>query len=55
MVIEDLPAIFLYSPNYLYPQAKKIKGFEEKLLGLPSERFVNVDKWHIETKRARKQ
>ncbi len=54
LVIEDLPAIFLYSPNYIYPQAKKIKGFEEELLGLPSERFVNVHKWYIETQRNKK-
>ena len=51
LVIEDLPAIFLYSPNYIYPQAKKIKGFEDKLLGLPSERFANIEKWYIETRR----
>lgn len=54
LVIEDLPAIFLYSPDYLYPQAKKIKGFKDELLGLPSERFANVNKWYIETKRVRK-
>ena len=54
LVIEDLPAIFLYSLNYIYPQAKKIKGFEDELLGLPSERFVNAHKWYIETKRIRK-
>ncbi len=54
LVIEDLPSIFLYSPHYIYPQTKKIKGFEDDLLGLPSERFVNVNKWYIETKRIRK-
>jgi len=54
LVIEDLPAIFLYSPYYIYPQAKKIKGFESKLMGLPSERFVNVADWHIETQRVKK-
>ncbi|TSC91250.1 MAG: putative ABC transporter substrate binding protein [Parcubacteria group bacterium Gr01-1014_2] len=54
LVIEDLPAIFLYSPYYIYPQAKKIKGFEINLMGLPSERFVNVAEWYIETKRVRK-
>ena len=54
LVIEELPALFLYSPNYIYPLAKKIKGFEEELLGLPSERFVNIHKWYIETKRIRK-
>lgn len=54
LVIEDLSAVFLYNPNYIYPQAKKIKGFEGELLGLPSERFANVNKWYIETKRIRK-
>jgi len=54
LVIEDLPAIFLYSPNYIYPQAKKIKGPKNELLGLPSERFANIEKWYIETKRIKK-
>ena len=54
LVIEDLPAIFLYSLNYIYPQAKKIKGFKDELLGLPSERFINAEQWYIETKRIRK-
>lgn len=54
LVIEDLPSIFLYSPHYIYPQAKKIKGFEDELLGLPSERFANVNKWYIETQRVKK-
>ena len=54
LVIEDIPAIFLYSPYFIYPQAKKIKGFESQLIGLPSERFVNIANWYIETKRIRK-
>ena len=54
LVIEDLSAIFLYSPSFIYAQPKKVKGFEDDLLGLPSERFVNVHKWYIETQRNRK-
>ncbi len=54
LVIESYSAIFLYSPNYIYPISKKIKGFEEELIGLPSERFVNINKWYIETKRIKK-
>lgn len=54
LVIEDLPAIFLYSPYYIYPQAKKIKGFEDQLLGLPSERFANVNEWYTKTQRVKK-
>ncbi|OHB22819.1 MAG: hypothetical protein A3I22_00530 [Parcubacteria group bacterium RIFCSPLOWO2_02_FULL_40_12] len=55
LVIEDLPAIFLYSPYYIYPQTKKIKGLENELLGLPSERFANVNEWYIETQRVSKK
>jgi len=51
IIIEDLPAIFLYTPNYIYPRSKKIKGFDEKLIEIPSERFVNISKWYVETKR----
>ena len=54
LVIEDIPAIFLYSPYFIYPQAKKIKSFESQLIGLPSERFVNIANWYIETKRVKK-
>ncbi len=54
LVIEDLPSIFLYSPYYIYPLAKKIEGFEDSILGLPSERFTNINKWYIEKKRIRK-
>lgn len=54
LVIEDLSAIFLYSTNFIYAKPKKVKGFEDELLGLPSERFVNVHKWYIETQRNRK-
>lgn len=54
ITVEDLPAIFLYSPVYLYPQPKNIKATDIKLLSVPSERFVNVEKWHINTKRVKK-
>lgn len=54
LVIEDLPAIFLYSPKLMYFYSKKIKGFDVELLGLPQERFINIDKWYIETKRIKK-
>lgn len=49
---EDVPTIFLYNPYYLYPQTKQIYGFETKVIGTPSDRFTNVNKWYIETRRA---
>ena len=51
LVTEDIPAIFLYNPLYIHGQAKKIKGSNGKLISLPSDRFANLEKWYIETKR----
>lgn len=48
---QDVPAIFLYNPYYLYPQSKQIKGFDMKIIGTPSDRFANVEKWYIDTER----
>jgi peptide/nickel transport system substrate-binding protein len=49
IIVEDEPAIFLYSPNYTYVQSKKIKGFSTKSIVLPSDRFGGVGQWYINT------
>lgn len=51
LIIEDLPALFLYNPLYVHGQAKKVRGANGKLISLPSDRFINVEGWYIETKR----
>ena len=51
LVIEDIPAIFLYNPLYIHGQAKKIKSSNGKLISLPSDRFIDIDKWYIKTRR----
>ena len=51
LIIEDIPAVFLYNPLYIHGQAKKIMGSNGKLISLPSDRFINIEKWHIDTKR----
>jgi len=50
-VVEDIPAIFLYSPDFIYVLPKKIKGVELGSATTPSERFLNIADWHIETNR----
>jgi len=52
LVIEDVPAIFLYNPIYVYAQTNAIKGFDTKVISMPSDRFSNVEKWYIDTKRS---
>ncbi len=52
LVVEDVPAVFLYNPLYIYAQTNSIKGFNSKVISMPSDRFSNVEKWHINTKRS---
>ena len=51
LVIEEVPAIFLYSPYYLYAHSKKLKGYENNIIATPSDRLLNIEKWYVETKR----
>ncbi|KKR02490.1 MAG: Extracellular solute-binding protein family 5 [Candidatus Yanofskybacteria bacterium GW2011_GWA1_39_13] len=51
LVVEDVPAVFLYNPLYVYAQANSIKGFGNKIISMPSDRFSNVEKWYIDTQR----
>ncbi|MFC1701085.1 ABC transporter substrate-binding protein [Patescibacteria group bacterium] len=54
LVAEDAPAIFLYSPTYLYSVDNKVKGISLGKLSLPSQRFCQIENWYINTKRIEK-
>jgi peptide/nickel transport system substrate-binding protein len=45
----DMPAVFTYSPHFIYIMPKKIHNVNLGILTNPSERFSNVSKWYIET------
>ncbi len=47
---DEIPAIFLYSPSYLYAQRNKVQGFTGSQFYTPADRFNTVEKWFIETK-----
>lgn len=51
LVIEDIPAIFLYSPNYLYLHNNSLEGVQLENIIIPSDRFNEIEKWYIKTKR----
>lgn len=51
ILASDVPAIFLYSPKYLYGVTKKVKGIELSYLVVPSDRFANIENWYINVKR----
>jgi peptide/nickel transport system substrate-binding protein len=54
LVIEDAPVVFLYNSYQIYLTSKKIKGFENKSVVLPSKRFIDIENWHINTQRIKK-
>ncbi|HHD92030.1 MAG TPA: hypothetical protein ENL06_00155, partial [Candidatus Portnoybacteria bacterium] len=51
---QKIPAIFIYSPLYIYPVNNKVKGINLENLVSPSNRFANINDWYIKTKRVRK-
>ncbi len=46
---KDIPAVFLYSPEFIYIVPGKIQGFSLGIITLPYERFLNVGNWYVET------
>ena len=57
-MMKNVPAIFLYSPHFLYIVPERIKGVDlqrgQQRFGRitdPSDRFANVHKWHTQRER----
>jgi peptide/nickel transport system substrate-binding protein len=48
-VEKDLPALFIYSPYYLYKTPEQIKNISPFPITLGSERFINIYEWYINT------
>lgn len=48
-VKQDVPAVFLYSPDFIYVVSPDIKGIELGSVTIAGERFLNINEWHIET------
>lgn len=51
LVLNDAPAVFLYSPDYIYAINNTIKNINLKKLAIPSNRFSKINEWYIETER----
>lgn len=51
----DAPAVFLYSPMYVYITNTKIKGIETQAAVDPSYRFSDISHWFIKTTRVKKE
>lgn len=45
----DMPAVFVYSPHFIYVVPEKLQNVALGEILYPGERFLNVYKWHIES------
>jgi peptide/nickel transport system substrate-binding protein len=48
---KDLPAIFLYSPDYLFVMPNSVRGIVLPAIDSSSERLYQVSNWYIDTRR----
>lgn len=46
---KDMPAVFLYSPNFIYAVLKNLKGFSIDRITSSADRFLNIYSWYTET------
>jgi peptide/nickel transport system substrate-binding protein len=46
---KDVPAVFLYAPDFVYSVPKDIVGVNLGFIEAPSDRFLSVTSWHRET------
>ncbi len=50
-VAQDIPAVFLYSPQYIYATDSEVQGIHLQNMTSISERFMDVEHWYIDTDR----
>ncbi|MDP3954338.1 MAG: ABC transporter substrate-binding protein [bacterium] len=55
LLLKSAPAVFVYSPDFIYVQSNKIRNNNSRVIAVPSERFGLVNEWYIDTRRVRKQ
>jgi peptide/nickel transport system substrate-binding protein len=53
LIASEYPAIFLYSPDYLYVvgAGKNLQGITPGFIAEPADRFDQVEEWHLKTRR----
>ena len=46
---KDMPAVFLYSPDFIYVVSKNLKGNSIDYVSSPKDRFSDVYAWYTDT------
>lgn len=50
-VAVDIPAAFIYSPDFIYVVPNELEGLNANVIAVPSERFIDVHRWYTETEK----
>ena len=45
----EVPAVFLYTPSFIYVVPEKVKAISLNSLTVPQDRFLGIRDWYIET------
>jgi len=48
---EDIPAVFIYSPDFLYAIGSSVRGMHTGLITTESERFLDINDWYVRSER----
>lgn len=54
ILANEVPAVFLYSPSYLYVINSQVQGIDIENINTSSDRLQNITQWYINTKRVLK-
>jgi peptide/nickel transport system substrate-binding protein len=49
IIQDEVPAVFLYSPEFIYVVPDKVKGVDLEYIASPADRFYGIGKWYITT------
>jgi peptide/nickel transport system substrate-binding protein len=48
-IAADVPAVFVYSPDFLYATGENIRGMHTGFITTESERFLDIADWYIDS------
>ena len=48
-IAADAPVVYLYYSDYLYAQARTLKGLKVAPVNDPTQRFWNIEEWYVKT------
>lgn len=50
-IARDIPAVFLYSPDFLYAVAPNVRGIETGLITREEERWSGIQNWYVDSEK----